>query len=491
MLIDAAYCRTSTEIQREKGHSIPRQKSLLAEDAKKDGCKRLTFYIDDGYSSADSERPAFVKLRKDIEAGRIRSLRAYSYDRLFRSLVDLLLFMKFIQENKVQFISLKEQFDTTNPYGKFQLQSLGAAAEFERSIVVQRVRDAMYHKVRKGDFCGGQPAYGYMIKKKKIYQHPDESKVVVIIYDKFIELRSFRGVVHWLNDHGYRTKRGQTWASATVKRILGNPIYMGIQTYGKRKGGAKTYAPESEWMYEKIRGLEPIISKEKFEKVQAIIKTRTFKKPDRRGRVYLLSGLIRCECGGKMAGYTHPDKRKPGRSYSYYKCHNHSSKGATICPGNSFVKDSLEDLVLREVKERVDLRFDEKDKASVVQLNDDAASNRNRMQTLEKNVQKLTSRKQKLLGLYSEGVIDKKDLKEAIVKIDSQIDTASEEMSKLSLELDPGEQDKRAEVFSRLNNLNGELFKLPRNVQQSILQQVIKEIHITRDHQVTISIYEI
>ncbi|MFA7000758.1 MAG: recombinase family protein [Candidatus Omnitrophota bacterium] len=488
--IDAAYCRTSTEIQRDKGYSVPRQKELLTEHARTKGCGNLTFYIDDGHSSADLERPELVRLRRDIEAGRIRSLRVYSYDRLFRSLIELLSFINFVQKHKIEFISLKEQIDTTTPQGNLQLQIMGSLAEFERRQVVQRVQDAMYHKVRKGDFCGGQPAYGYRVKDKALFQHPEESKVVEVIYDKFIESKSIRGVTLWLNKNGHKTKRGKTWATATIKRILWNPLYMGIQTYGKRKGGAKTYAPEAEWMREKVRGLEPIISKEKFDKVQSLIKARAFKKPDRRGRVYILSGLLRCECGGRMGGYTHPDKRKKGRSYSYYKCNDHIHKGSCVCPGNSFTKEDLEELVLQEVNARVNLKFDAKEKASA-QLDGEASSNQKRMQTLQANLRQLSSKKQKLLDLYSEDGIDKSGLKEAIARIDSQTNSTNEEINKLSLELDPREQDMRADVFSQLNDLKGELFNLSRKTKQTILQQVIKEIVVTRDHKVKVSIYEI
>ncbi|MFA5160608.1 MAG: recombinase family protein, partial [Candidatus Omnitrophota bacterium] len=85
---------------------MPRQKELLAEDARKKGGGILTFYVDDGHSSADLERPELVRLRRDIEDGKVRSLRVYSYDRLFRSLMDLLSFIKFVQKYKVEFISL-------------------------------------------------------------------------------------------------------------------------------------------------------------------------------------------------------------------------------------------------------------------------------------------------------------------------------------------------------------------------------------------------
>ncbi|MDD5292267.1 MAG: recombinase family protein [Candidatus Omnitrophica bacterium] len=245
--IQALYSRVSTDMQRDKGLSVPRQKEWLEEEAKKHGFIHFKHFADNGYSAASTNRPAFRDLLSKIEDGLMDAVVVYKFDRLARNVQDLLDFVDLLNKHSIKFISISENLDTTTPTGRLILTVLGSLAEWERSITVERVKDVMYDKANRGHFCGGQPPYGYDVKDKHLVINEIEAKIVRKIFDKFEEFRSFRKVVIWLNDRGYLTKRGQSWPSATVKRILISHVYKGYYTYGKRAGGSKVYLPQDRW----------------------------------------------------------------------------------------------------------------------------------------------------------------------------------------------------------------------------------------------------
>jgi site-specific DNA recombinase len=203
--ITALYPRISINFQKDEGQSIPRQKAFLKKEAQKLGLKNIQFFVDDGFSAKNTDRPQFQNLISKIKNGEVSTVMVYKYDRIARNLLDLLGFIELLKANNVEFISLKEKFDTSTPMGRATINILGSFAQFERETTVERVQDAMKSKHMAGEFTGGQPAFGFIIKDKKLFHHPEESAVVHLIYDKFEELGTFRGVCHDLNKRGYRT----------------------------------------------------------------------------------------------------------------------------------------------------------------------------------------------------------------------------------------------------------------------------------------------
>ena len=378
-LIDALYCRVSTEMQRDKGESIDNQISRLKEYAKE---KHLNFkvYEDAGYSAKDTNRPAVSRLLTDIKDGKVQSVIVTKLDRITRSIKDLLDLLELFEKHEVAFKSITQPLDTASAMGRGFLRLLGEFAQMEREMVSERVGEDMRHRAKSGKWNGGIVPFGYAVyamvfkdllksgltkeqaerrvskiapEKKKLFVNPDEARIIKKIYEKYLRLESIRGVTHWLNSRGYRTRKRITWSSVSVSRILTNPTYIGKLCYNKRVSSKTTgklkKRPEKEWIICDGQH-DPIIRKAMFDRAQRILE-RQKREPRRKMSEYLLSGLVRCgHCGGSLNGYTQRKKTAAGEKlYSYYKCHTNQSKGRSVCSGTAINKERLEKLVIDKI----------------------------------------------------------------------------------------------------------------------------------------------
>jgi site-specific DNA recombinase len=156
-----------------------------------------------------------------------------------------------------------------------------------------------------------------------------------------------------LNKEGIITRKGATWATPSIARVLTNPTYIGKIWYGKRKtdlitGKLKKVAHDK-WKI--VAGEHKgIISEEMFNKVQKLLKQK-YVKPSRAEKAYLLKGLLRCGlCNGVMFGYTYHKKTPKGRvPYLYYRCQNTVQKGSSVCRGMNLSGGDIEKSVEKAI----------------------------------------------------------------------------------------------------------------------------------------------
>jgi site-specific DNA recombinase len=482
--IQALVSRVSTDMQREKGLPISRQKKWLDEEGRRLKFKNPIHYTDNGYSATDLNRPRYSHLIQDIKAGLVDTVLVYKYDRIARNLKDLLNFIELCSQYGVNFISISEKFDTTTPLGKVMMNFSGSMAQFERDNTIERVKDAMWEMAKAGKFCGGQPPYGYDVSNKNLIPNTEESKIISLIFDKFIEIKSFRGVVQWLNEKGYTTKRGTSFAQPTIRRVLTNPNYKGYFTYGKRANNSKKFLPKEGWIT--VKGnFEPLITEELFDRVQLIVRQRDYVKPERTGEIFILSGLLKCGvCGGSMCGAYAINPQ--GKRYNYYKCHNHQSKGNAICKGNSVRQDYIEEQVLEEVSNYA-IQFEENETKNILTKQNKT----DELKRIETNIRNIEQRRQKLLSLFEDGSIAKDLLVKRMDDLETGLDRAKLQKDKLLIELGCGSRDKLVDVLERVNQLNGKFKTLPRATQKEILRQLVKESRYYKTGEIEIEKYEL
>lgn len=365
--IHALYSRVSTDMQRDKGLSIPRQKRWLEDGAKYHNFQNIQHFVDNGFSAKNTNRPAYQEIITLIKNNKIESVMVYRFDRIARNLSDLINLINLVKKHDVNLISLMEKVDTKTAMGNAMFMVIGVFSQFEREMVSERVSDVMWDMAKNGKYCGGQIPYGYDLKNKNLIVNQQEATIIKDIYDKVEAGKSMRSITVWLNEIGCKSKRDLGWSTSTVRRILVNPLYTGYYTYGKKLSGNSVSQPKNKWLFSK-GNFPPIIKKPQFNRVQKIIGqhkgfTRAVKNS------YLLTGLARCECGGAMVGHTM--RRRNRKTYSYYMCHNYASKGPKICTGNTVSKDILETYVTAKIKtnEGVNLEIfpDEKKRELVMQ----------------------------------------------------------------------------------------------------------------------------
>lgn len=155
----AIYVRVSMQDQ-----DISMQEREISLFLKNKGITEYQIYKDEGHTGKNETRPEFKRLKNDIKGGAIQLLVVYKLDRLSRSLKDLLGFLELIKENSTDFISLKDSFDLTTSAGKLMMQMLGAFAEFERNIIVERTISGLANAKAKGVQLGRPIKVGNFIK---------------------------------------------------------------------------------------------------------------------------------------------------------------------------------------------------------------------------------------------------------------------------------------------------------------------------------------
>ncbi|MDD4804893.1 MAG: recombinase family protein, partial [Candidatus Pacebacteria bacterium] len=157
----ALYIRVSTERQANEGDSLEEQETELKKFCDYRNYQIHNIYIERGKSGGNTNRPEYQKLIKDVEKKKINAIVVKKLDRLSRSLLDFENLMKLMQQKDVEFISLKENFDTTNAMGKAMLRVALVFAQLEREQTSERIVDVMHHRASQGLFNGGRRIYGY------------------------------------------------------------------------------------------------------------------------------------------------------------------------------------------------------------------------------------------------------------------------------------------------------------------------------------------
>lgn len=186
----AIYVRKSTEKGLEqKFNSLHNQ-----EEACKNYILSQTFnnweyyktFEDGGISGGTMERAALQKMIREIERGNIDTVIVYKLDRLSRSILDFHNMMKIFEKHNCNFVSITQEFDTSNSMGKLTLNMLLSFAQFEREISSERVKDKIKASKEKGLWTGGQPKLGYDVIDKKLVINPAELANVELIFKEYL-----------------------------------------------------------------------------------------------------------------------------------------------------------------------------------------------------------------------------------------------------------------------------------------------------------------
>lgn len=416
------YVRVSTEMQAER-ESLSTQESRLKAYCTANGFTVRDVYRDRGISAKDTDRPELQRLMEDCRHGNIQVVAVTALDRITRSLRDSIKLMDFFSETGVRFVSITQNIDSSTASGRLMRDILAVFAKFEREAIAERVASNMHQRATAGKWNGGIVPYGYKAvqrisgdrKVSELQPEPREAEIVKRIFETFLETRSLRKTTHILNSFGLRTRKGVTWAASTIHRILSNPTYVGKVWYGKRRTDAETgkLKPVQVEGWKVTDGQhQAIIPKKLFADAQEVLHAIS-RKPTRASHSYLLSGLLRCgRCGGGMYGYTMT--KKSGKEYSYYKCHNFSSKGPSVCTGNTVRAKDLEDFIVKTLTKLSDDRPFLQDKEEMLAIMKEEMKphkGKGNLERLKREEREIDARIETLLQKLESGLIDDSDFK--------------------------------------------------------------------------------
>ncbi|MDO5788139.1 MAG: recombinase family protein, partial [Fusobacterium sp.] len=343
------YNRVST-IMQDKNESLTEQTDECIRYCNEKGYNIIKI-LKDVKSGTKDDREGYLELKKHIKRRDFDILVVLETSRIARKMKELVLFFSLLNENNIDYISIREpNYNTTTPDGKFAMNIRLGLIQFERDNTAERVTDRLYFKASKGQWVNGKPPVGYKLVNKKLEIDEEKAEIVKTIYEDFLNGYSLNQI---------NNKFQFSWGSKQVKRILTNPTYKGYIRYGTRSNRKKNNREAFI-----VKGWhEAIITEDKWEKVQEMYK-KLNRKPSET-KPTLLGGLLKCkECGNNYI-------RKRGGSYDknlYYGCNLNSLilsdkffyKDTPKCNSANINGELLEKVVIEALKKQInDLNFND------------------------------------------------------------------------------------------------------------------------------------
>ncbi|TYS18047.1 recombinase family protein [Rossellomorea vietnamensis] len=497
------YARVSTVEQAEEGYSIDEQINVLRQWCEQEGYVIHKEYVDRGISGKNIRgRPAIQELLHDANQKCFDVVLVWKLNRLSRKSVDLLNIVEILQNKGIGFRSHTERYETETPTGRLLFQMMAAVAEFERANIAENVKMGMLARAREGSWNGGQ-VLGYDVvsipsdnrkrKISKLFINEKEAQTVKRIFELYTGGHGYKAIANTVNKEGHRSKKENTFSISAIRTILTNPIYVGFIRYNVRQDWSEKRRNNINPNPVIEKGLhEPIISEETWEKAQAILKSRS-KTPNRvHSGEYPLTGVMKCPaCGAGMVlgRTTNTNKDGSKRVLEYYVCGAWKNKGTAACRSNGIRTEYADKYVLDKIG---GLATNDKLMRDVVAkvnggLNEKTSPLQKEYKVLKKSLSEIESKKDKVLGLYEDGVIEKVDLVERLEKLNVEKKLTEERLSPLELQLSGQNQinvdyELVKEVMS--NFVSNYKKTITTEQKKRLLHLLIKEIRIGESREI-------
>ena len=380
--ITALYCRISLDDgSQNESMSISNQKFLLKDYAEKNGMPRYEYYVDDGYTGRNFNRPSFKRLIADIEAGKIGCVITKDLSRLGRNYIEAGSYIEiFFPKHNVRYIAVTDGVDSLTRQEMDITPFKNILNDMYSRDISKKVLAGRMTRSRQGKFCGGQPPLGLMRdpeEKGHLILDSDTAPTIRKIYDLALNGWGCMRIAKQLMEDKIPITRVKSntecdvnyysWGSARISHILRNPFYKGAHLVCRthQKGiRSNTYdiIPREEW--EVLEGChEAIVSPEDWEKVQELIDRRP---PIMEGNACpfynLFHGIIYCATCGKSMQVRYEKVGRTGKNRftgeerepidkAYYICQTYNRLGKNACTSHKVEARDLYNLVLKDIQE--------------------------------------------------------------------------------------------------------------------------------------------
>lgn len=293
----AKYRRVSKKEQAIKGFSLQAQDEALDKHIKDNDYILVGDYVDEGITASTLNRPDLQRLLNDVRAGKIDLIIFTKLDRWFRSVAHYYKIQEILEEHRVPWRTILEDYNTETSDGKFKVNIMLSVAQQELDRTSERIKVVFESKIKNKQPITASLPYGYKIgfdenDNKRVVKDESAQDAIFDFFAYFEIHQSLGATMSFINN-----KYDLHLSYNTCKSMIRNSLYAGV------------YHDVSEYC-------QPYISLERFNKIQAVIKNNKQVKQYR--NTYLFSKMFRCnKCGGTMVGNA---SKGTHDTYFYYRC---------------------------------------------------------------------------------------------------------------------------------------------------------------------------
>ena len=362
------------ELQGES-NSISNQKQMLEDFARRNGLPNPTHFTDDGISGTRFDRPGFLAMMEEVEAGRVEAIVIKDLSRLGRNYLQTgFLIEDFFPRHGVRYIAMNDGIDTmrdNNDIAPFK----NILNEMYSKDISKKVHSSYLLKAQKGQFTGCLAPFGYQKDPEdKNHLLIDEETAPIVrrlfawaleghgpnYIRRRLEEEKIPCPTYWNRIRGLRNVSTKwekkdpvngryMWDFSVIKDILINPVYTGAIASQKKEyrfkiGTIGEKKPE-EWIVVENQH-EPLVDRKTFDIVQRKLKSR--QRPRQTGEISLFAGLIKCGKCGKSLTIRYTNEKHPKQIYS---CKTYNAYGKQHCSQHRVEYDTLYRLVLNKIRE--------------------------------------------------------------------------------------------------------------------------------------------
>ena len=450
-----AYARDSSQMQAEKGLSIPAQLEEIRSWAKEHGYEIIEEFVDDAYSGKDTDRPAFQQMLSRLKKKRCeaKAIVCWKSSRFARNVEHAAAFRGLLRRRGIELLAVAEP-SVDGPTSVIVNTLLDAMNEFFSLQLAEDVLRGQKEAVRQGGAPGGVAPYGYRKERRDGHlayvPQEEEAAVVKRIYRLYGEGMSMMDIATLLESEGIPGRRGGKWQSAYIRKILTvqQKIYLGCLVYGKTKqpkrGATHIKRQEKEWLVVE-NAHEPIISPDMADAANATRQDRPVWQNLNRNAGQsppLLRGLLVCD----QCGYRGTTTTSNGRRY--YICSSRmlrKTKGLDIPEhGTPWLRQDLLDAkVTQEAKKHITGKIIFKIRRALEE-EQGKENPKDEKTELEKQIRILKNKRARLVDAIADGVIRSMDAREKMEKISKHLDQLEVELEKQEEKPSPFTEIERA-----------------------------------------------
>ena len=374
--ITALYCRLSKDDERlGESLSIETQKTILAQYAREHHLFPIEFYIDDGYTGLNFDRPDFQRMIDDIALGKIGTVITKDLSRLGRDHIQTGQYAEiYFPTHKVHYIAINDGFDSENQQSTIYASLKTAINEFYSRDTSVKIKASFRARAKQGKHHSVVPPYGYLkdpADKNNLIPDPETAPYIIKIYDLVLQgwgnhrirdyLREAKvpcpSWIHhsrgWLDKTSmFPTEESRyIWRPDTLRNIIRNPVYCGDLAYGKSETIFKTKkhpkTDESKWIIVQDTH-EPLVPRDIWERATRLV---SIKRQDYKTTVQnptnLFNGILKCaDCGKALT------RRKYGSNCDrmIYVCTTYATYGVHRCSQHKVFEEDIKSVVLNDIQ---------------------------------------------------------------------------------------------------------------------------------------------